>query len=96
MKKPSVYVAMSGGVDSSGAALLLQEQGYQVTGVTLQLHHYKDRPGLCGSSADVEDARRVAETLGFPHVVLDYCQLFQQQVSAVKRFRFFLSAICAI
>lgn len=80
MRKPSVYVAMSGGVDSAGAALLLQELGYAVTGVTLKLHHCQDRPGLCGSSVDIEDARRVAVSLGIPHVVLDYCQLFQEQV----------------
>ena len=45
-----VLVGMSGGVDSAACVLLLQRQGYAVSGVTLQLHHYKDRPGTCGRS----------------------------------------------
>ena len=75
-----VFVAMSGGVDSAVAALLLQQAGCDVTGVTLRLHHYKDRPGLCGSADDIGTARSVAAALGIPHVVLDLCQLFQTQV----------------
>ena len=75
-----VYVAMSGGVDSAGAALLLRQAGYDVSGVTLRLHHYKDRPGLCGSADDIETAKAVATSLGIPHTVLDLCQLFQQEV----------------
>lgn len=75
-----VCVAMSGGVDSAGAALLLRQAGYDVSGVTLRLHHYKDRPGLCGSADDIETARAVAASLGIPHTVLDLCQLFRREV----------------
>ena len=66
-----VFVAMSGGVDSAAAALLLRQAGYNVTGVTLRLHPYKDRPGLCGSADDIETARAVAAGMGVPQVVLD-------------------------
>ena len=71
---------MSGGVDSAGAALLLRQAGHDVHGVTLRLHHYKDRPGLCGSADDIETAKAVAAALGIPHTVLDLCPLFQQAV----------------
>ena len=75
-----VFVAMSGGVDSAAAALLLRQAGYDVTGVTLRLHPYKDRPGLCGSADDIETARAVAAGMGIPHVVLDLCDLFRERV----------------
>ncbi len=77
-----VLLAMSGGVDSSCAAVLLQQQGYQVAGATLKLHQQKDpqRTGLCGSADDVEDARRVAEHLGMEHFLLDQQELFRQKV----------------
>ena len=75
-----VCAAMSGGVDSAGAALLLRQAGHDVHGVTLRLHHYKDRPGLCGSADDIETAKAVAAALGIPHTVLDLCPLFQQAV----------------
>lgn len=75
-----VFVAMSGGVDSAAAALLLRQAGYDVTGVTLRLHPYKDRPGLCGSADDIETARAVAAGMGIPYVVLDLCDLFRERV----------------
>jgi tRNA-specific 2-thiouridylase len=75
-----VYIAMSGGVDSAGAALLLQRQGYDVAGVTLRLHHCADRPGLCGGSEELESAAQAARTLGIPHTVLDLCDLFRTEV----------------
>ena len=76
----AVCVAMSGGVDSAGAALLLRQAGYAVSGVTLRLHTCKDRPGLCGSSEDIDAAREAAAAIGIPHTVLDLQDLFAREV----------------
>lgn len=83
MNQPHVYVAMSGGVDSATAVVLLQKQGYRVSGVTLRLHEFKDRPGICGSSDDIDAARSVADTLGIDHTVLDMTELFKREVMDV-------------
>ena len=80
MNKQHVCVAMSGGVDSAGAALLLRREGCEVSGVTMDLHSCKDRPGLCGSGKDIEMARSVAAALGIPHTVLDLSQRFRETV----------------
>ena len=70
-EKKKVVIGMSGGVDSSVAAYLLKEQGYDVMGVTMQIWQEKDtfeaeeQGGCCGLSA-VDDARRVANALGIP------------------------------
>ena len=68
-----VYVAMSGGVDSAAAALLLMQAGYQVRGVTLRLR-------ADGQEDDLDSARAVADKLGIPHTVLDQRELFQHTV----------------
>ena len=78
-----VVVAMSGGVDSSVTAALLKEQGYDVVGITLQLYDHGaavKKEGACCAGQDIHDARRVAETLNFPHYVLDYESRFRQSV----------------
>ena len=78
-----VVVAMSGGVDSSVVAGMLKESGYDVVGVTLQLYDHGEathRKGACCAGQDIHDARRVAETIGIPHYVLDYEERFKQAV----------------
>ncbi len=78
-----VVVAMSGGVDSSVVAAELAEAGYDVVGVTLQLYDHGAalaKKGACCAGRDIHDARRVAETMGFPHYVLDYENAFREAV----------------
>ncbi|HEY5112350.1 MAG TPA: tRNA 2-thiouridine(34) synthase MnmA [Acidimicrobiales bacterium] len=76
-----VLVAMSGGVDSSVAAGLLIEQGHEVVGATLKLWGGVSDSGCC-SVADVDDARRVAQTLGIDHHVFNYSEEFERYVVA--------------
>ena len=76
---------MSGGVDSSVAAWLLKEQGYDVIGVTMQIWQdeepeiQEENGGCCGLSA-VDDARRVAENLGIPYYVMNFKREFKENV----------------
>lgn len=79
-----VAVAMSGGVDSSVAAALMVEAGYEVVGITLQLYDQgqivQKKQKACCAGQDIYDARTVADTLGFKHYVLDYESIFKQAV----------------
>lgn len=85
MKNKTVVVGMSGGVDSSVAACLLKNQGYNVIGVTMQIWQKEDtctverEGGCCGSSA-VDDARRVANQLDIPYYVMNFRKEFQENV----------------
>ncbi|CFX88286.1 tRNA-specific 2-thiouridylase [Syntrophomonas zehnderi OL-4] len=76
-----VFVAMSGGVDSSVAALLLKQQGYAVTGITMQIWPLVKEPNktCCGLDA-VNDAQRVAWKLGIPHYVMNFRDEFESRV----------------
>jgi tRNA-specific 2-thiouridylase len=74
-----VFVGMSGGVDSSLAAALLQEQGHEVTGITLHIAPGCDDDGCCGASA-IRDAKLVCAELGIPHYVLNRRELFLEKV----------------
>src|SRR5574344_1845614 len=80
-----VVVGMSGGVDSSVAAYLLKEQGYDVIGVTMQIWQDEEQAmqeengGCCGLSA-VDDARRVAQQLDIPYYVMNFKNEFKDKV----------------
>lgn len=80
-----VVVGMSGGVDSSVAALLLKRQGYDVVGVTMQIWQEESpavtaaQGGCCGFDA-AEDARRVADVLDIPHYVMNFRKEFREKV----------------
>ncbi len=81
MSLRKAVVAMSGGVDSSVAAALMVEQGWQACGVTLKLLARGETGfGCCGSPVDISDARRVCERLGIPHYVLNLSDLFEDKV----------------
>ncbi len=80
-KKGRVLVAMSGGIDSSVAALMLHEQGYEVIGITMKTWDYASSGGEkrttgCCSLDDINDARTLAVEVGFPHYILDIREEF--------------------
>jgi len=84
-----VAVAMSGGVDSSTVAAVLQQQGRPIVGLTMQLWNQRRLPELqgegpaqhrCCSLDDVYDAKRVAQHLNFPHYVVNFEEQFEQRV----------------
>lgn len=84
MTKKKVVIGMSGGVDSSVAAYLLKEQGYDVIGITMQIwqedKEYEEREGGCCSLSAVDDARRVAQKLDIPFYVLNFRDSFKRNV----------------
>jgi tRNA-specific 2-thiouridylase len=84
-----IVVAMSGGVDSSVAAALLAEQGHDVIGLSMQLYPSTgsgqatdEHFGSCCTLDDLNDARRVASALGFPHYILNFERQFRESVIA--------------
>ena len=82
--KKKVVLGMSGGVDSSVAAYILKEEGYEVIGVTLtQIPNddiYEEAEGGCCSISSVFDAKKVAHDLGIPHYVMNFKGLFERKV----------------
>ncbi len=84
-KKGKVLLAMSGGIDSSIAALMLHEQGYEVVGITMKTWDYATSGGSqketgCCSLDSINDARTLAVNMGFPHFVLDIREEFGDYV----------------
>ena len=79
-----IVMAMSGGVDSSVAAALLKEQGFDVVGISLQLWNYSsdtdNRFGTCCSLDDLSDARRVADKIGIPFYIINMEEVFRENV----------------
>ena len=89
MSKGKVLMAMSGGIDSSIAAILLHQSGYEVIGITMKTWDYatsgstKKETGCCNLDT-INDARAVAVKLGFPHYILDLKEEFNNSI--VKNF----------
>ena len=81
-KDTKVVVAMSGGVDSSVAAVMLKKQGFDVIGVTLRLYNNSDvaKSKSCCAGKDIQDAKSVAQKYSFEHLVLDYQEKFFDNV----------------
>lgn len=84
-KDTKVVVGMSGGVDSSVAALLLKEQGYDVVGVFMKNWDEKDEFGYCTAAEDYEDVRRVCDKIGIPYYSVNFEQEYYDRV-----FKYFL------
>jgi len=81
-KDTKIIVAMSGGVDSSVAAVKLKKEGYNVIGITLRLYNQPNisKSKSCCAGRDIDDAKKVANQYDFPHYVLDYQDKFYDGV----------------
>lgn len=75
-----IIVGMSGGVDSSVAALLLKEQGYDVLGVFMKNWEEKDDSGLCTATQDYEDVRAVCDEIGIPYYTVNFTREYWDRV----------------
>src|SRR4051794_4264889 len=84
-KKTRVILGMSGGVDSSVAALLLKEQGYEVIGVFMKNWDDTDEFGHCTAEEDAEDVRRVCDQIGIPYYTVNFEKQYMDKV-----FQYFL------
>ena len=80
LMKKKVVVGMSGGVDSSVAALILKKQGYQVVGVYMKNWEERDGDGVCTSEKDYEDVKRVCNALDIPYYIVNYAKEYKERV----------------
>jgi len=90
MKGNTVVIGMSGGVDSSVAALLLKEQGYNVVGLFMHNWEEKDEEGVCTATADYEDVARVCDVIGIPYYSVNFAKNYYDNV-----FTYFLEEYAA-
>ncbi|NTW70873.1 MAG: tRNA 2-thiouridine(34) synthase MnmA [Eubacteriaceae bacterium] len=79
-KDITVVVGMSGGVDSSVAALLLKQQGYNVIGIFMKNWEENDENGVCTATEDYEDVRRVCDTIGIPYYAVNFSKEYWDRV----------------
>ena len=79
-RKPCIVVGMSGGVDSSVAALLLKQQGYDVTGLFMKNWEDDDDSEYCSSRADLIDAVSVADTIDIPIEAVNFAKEYRERV----------------
>lgn len=75
-----IVVGMSGGVDSSVAAYLLKQQGYDVVGIFMKNWEEEDDEGVCTATADYADVRSVCETIGIPYYTVNFAQEYRDRV----------------
>ena len=75
-----IVVGMSGGVDSSVAALLLKRAGHEVIGVFMKNWEEKDENGVCTSESDWADVRSVCETIGIPYYAVNFVKEYEERV----------------
>ena len=80
MSQKTVVVGMSGGVDSSVAALLLKEQGYRVIGLFMRNWEESDQNGVCTAEEDFADVRRVSDLLGIPYYTVSFAREYMERV----------------
>jgi tRNA-specific 2-thiouridylase len=78
--KQTVVVGMSGGVDSSVSALLMKEQGYEVIGLFMKNWEEKDENGVCRSTEDYDDVRRVCDQIDIPYYSVNFVEEYWKQV----------------
>lgn len=75
-----VVVGMSGGVDSSVAAYLLKQQGFDVVGIFMKNWEESDEDGVCTATADYADVRSVCETIGIPYYTVNFAKEYRDRV----------------
>ena len=80
--KKKVVIGMSGGVDSSVAAIILKKQGYEVIGITMKLWEgdEEEQEGSCCNLSSTLDAKRVCDIIGIPHYTLNFIEEFRNKV----------------